>query len=48
MQREIVDKLAYEILAGRFHAGQIVRVDYRDGQIVFEAIEQPEVVEEEA
>ncbi len=47
MQREIVDKLAYELLAGRFHAGQIIRVDYRDGQIVFEAIEQPEVVEED-
>ena len=48
MQREIVDKLAYEILAGRFHAGQIIQVDYREGQIVFEAIEQPEVVEEES
>ncbi len=45
IQRAVVDKLAYELLAGKFHRNQIVRVDYRDGDICFEPMEKAETIE---
>ena len=36
IQREIENPLARRILAGEFAAGDIVRIDVRDGEIVFE------------
>ncbi len=36
IQRELQDPLAMAILEGRFGEGDTVRVDYRDGQMVFE------------
>ena len=39
LQRELVDRLAYEILAGRFHKGQTIQVDYRNGELVFTPVE---------
>ncbi|RMG39426.1 MAG: ATP-dependent chaperone ClpB [Methanobacteriota archaeon] len=45
IQRVIVNELAKEILAGKLHKGQTVQVDYVNGEITFQAIE--EVPEEE-
>jgi len=45
IQREVLDKLAKEILMNMFHKGQVIQVDYRDNQIQFEAIEE-EIVSE--
>jgi ATP-dependent Clp protease ATP-binding subunit ClpB len=36
IQREIENPLARRILAGEFAAGDMVRIDVRDGEIVFE------------
>ena len=37
IQREILDPLSLEILEGKFHEGQTIRVDERQGKLVFEA-----------
>jgi ATP-dependent Clp protease ATP-binding subunit ClpB len=39
IQRQLVDKLALKILEGEFREGDVVRVDARDGEIVFERAE---------
>jgi ATP-dependent Clp protease ATP-binding subunit ClpA len=39
IQRLVENPLARRILAGEFHAGQTVRIDLRDGELVFEAVE---------
>jgi ATP-dependent Clp protease ATP-binding subunit ClpB len=36
IQKQLVDKLALKILEGEFREGDVVRVDARDGEIVFE------------
>jgi ATP-dependent Clp protease ATP-binding subunit ClpB len=41
IQKRLVDKLALAILEGRFAAGDTVRVDARDGELVFEKAERP-------
>jgi ATP-dependent Clp protease ATP-binding subunit ClpB len=41
IQKELVDKLALKILEGEFREGDVVRVDARDGEIVFERVETP-------
>ena len=38
IQRELQDPLALAILEGRFGEGDHIRVDYRDGQMVFEKV----------
>jgi ATP-dependent Clp protease ATP-binding subunit ClpB len=45
IQQQIQNPLATEILRGTFSEGTTVRVDYRDGEFVFERIDQPEVAE---
>ena len=35
IQRDLLDPLSMEILAGRFHEGQTITADARDGKIVF-------------
>jgi len=35
IQRDLLDPLSLEILAGRFHEGQTITADARDGKIVF-------------
>jgi ATP-dependent Clp protease ATP-binding subunit ClpB len=37
IQRELLDPLSLEILAGKFHEGQTITADARDGKIVFES-----------
>lgn len=39
IQRRVVDQLAREILAGKISKGQAVKVDYRGGELRFEAAE---------
>jgi ATP-dependent Clp protease ATP-binding subunit ClpB len=41
IQKRLVDKLALAILEGKFAAGDTVRVDARDGELVFEKAEAP-------
>ena len=41
IQKQLVDKLALKILEGEFGEGDVVRVDARDGEIVFERSETP-------
>jgi ATP-dependent Clp protease ATP-binding subunit ClpB len=41
IQRSIENPLARAILAGEFHAGDTVRIDVRDGQLVFEKTDGP-------
>jgi ATP-dependent Clp protease ATP-binding subunit ClpB len=41
IQKRLVDKLAIAILEGRFASGDTVRVDARDGELVFEKADQP-------
>ena len=36
IQKHLVDRLALAILEGEFQAGDTVRVDARDGELVFE------------
>jgi ATP-dependent Clp protease ATP-binding subunit ClpB len=48
LQRELINPLAREILAGAFAPGYVVAVDYKDGQLRFTKEVQAEVVEEEA
>ena len=37
IQKEILDPLSLQILEGKFHEGQIIKVDERNGKLVFEA-----------
>ncbi len=37
IQKEILDPLSLQILEGKFHEGQTIRVDERQGKLVFEA-----------
>jgi ATP-dependent Clp protease ATP-binding subunit ClpB len=39
IQKQLVDKLALKILEGEFGEGDVVRVDAREGEIVFERAE---------
>ena len=48
IQKEVVNALSQRILAGEFQPGDIIHIDARDNRLVFEAVKQPEVVEEEA
>ncbi|HVD37397.1 MAG TPA: ATP-dependent chaperone ClpB [Solirubrobacterales bacterium] len=41
IQKQLVDKLALKILEGEFGEGDTVRVDARDGEIVFERVGTP-------
>ncbi|HEX5989253.1 MAG TPA: ATP-dependent chaperone ClpB [Solirubrobacterales bacterium] len=41
IQKQLVDKLALKILEGEFGEGDTVRVDAREGEIVFERSERP-------
>jgi ATP-dependent Clp protease ATP-binding subunit ClpB len=41
IQKQLVDRLAMAILEGRFAPGDTVRVDARDGELVFERSERP-------
>jgi ATP-dependent Clp protease ATP-binding subunit ClpB len=41
IQRQLVDKLALKILEGEFREGDVVRVDAREGEIVFERAGTP-------
>jgi ATP-dependent Clp protease ATP-binding subunit ClpB len=41
IQKRLIDKLALAILEGRFAAGDTVRVEARDGELVFEKADQP-------
>jgi ATP-dependent Clp protease ATP-binding subunit ClpB len=41
IQKQLVDRLALALLAGRFAAGDTVRVDARDGEVVFEKAPVP-------
>jgi ATP-dependent Clp protease ATP-binding subunit ClpB len=41
IQKQLVDKLALKILEGEFREGDVVRVDAREGEIVFERAEAP-------
>nr|MDQ3726585.1 AAA family ATPase [Actinomycetota bacterium] len=41
VQKQLVDKLALKILEGEFGEGDAVRVEAREGEIVFEAAESP-------
>jgi ATP-dependent Clp protease ATP-binding subunit ClpB len=44
IQKRLVDPLALAILEGRFHAGDTVRVDAADGELVLERAEAPAAV----
>ena len=37
IQKEILDPLSLQILAGKFHEGQMIRVDAKDGALAFAA-----------
>jgi ATP-dependent Clp protease ATP-binding subunit ClpB len=41
IQKQLVDKLALKILEGEFSEGDTVKVDARDGEIVFERVSTP-------
>jgi len=41
IQKQLVDKLALKILEGEFSEGDVIRVDAREGEIVFERAETP-------
>jgi ATP-dependent Clp protease ATP-binding subunit ClpB len=41
IQKQLIDKLALALLEGRFADGDAVRVDARDGELVFERAEAP-------
>jgi ATP-dependent Clp protease ATP-binding subunit ClpB len=41
IQKQLVDKLALKILEGEFREGDVVRVDAREGEVVFERAEAP-------
>ncbi len=41
IQKQLVDKLALKILEGEFGEGDVVRVDAREGEIVFERVQAP-------
>jgi ATP-dependent Clp protease ATP-binding subunit ClpB len=45
IQQKIQNPLATEILRGRVSGGGVVRVDYRDGEFVFETVVTPEPAE---
>jgi ATP-dependent Clp protease ATP-binding subunit ClpB len=42
IQKRLVDRLALAILEGRFQAGDTVRVDAKDGDLVLERATAPE------
>jgi ATP-dependent Clp protease ATP-binding subunit ClpB len=48
IQHQIADPLAMEILEGRVRDGVHVRVDSRDGQLIFSVVEDAETIEPEA
>ncbi len=35
IQKEILDPLSLQILEGKFHEGQTIKVDEREGKLVF-------------
>jgi ATP-dependent Clp protease ATP-binding subunit ClpB len=41
IQKQLVDKLALKILEGEFGEGDVVQVDAREGEIVFERAGTP-------
>jgi len=41
IQKQLVDKLALKILEGEFREGDVVRVDAREGEVVFERAKAP-------
>jgi ATP-dependent Clp protease ATP-binding subunit ClpB len=41
IQKQLIDKLALALLEGRFAEGDVVRVDAREGELVFEQREAP-------
>jgi ATP-dependent Clp protease ATP-binding subunit ClpB len=41
IQKQLVDKLALKLLEGEFGEGDVVRVDAREGEIVFARVETP-------
>jgi ATP-dependent Clp protease ATP-binding subunit ClpB len=41
IQKQLVDKLALALLEGRFHTGEAVLADARDGEVVLERAETP-------
>jgi ATP-dependent Clp protease ATP-binding subunit ClpB len=41
IQKQLVDKLALKILEGEFGEGDVVRVDAREGEVVFERVGAP-------
>jgi ATP-dependent Clp protease ATP-binding subunit ClpB len=41
IQKQLIDQLALALLEGRFAEGDAVRVDARDGELVFEQAEAP-------
>jgi ATP-dependent Clp protease ATP-binding subunit ClpB len=41
IQKQLIDKLALALLESRFSVGDTVRVDGRDGELVFEKVERP-------
>ncbi len=47
IQRLIENPLARRILAGEFHAGETVRIDVRDGELVFDKANGPAEPSEE-
>ena len=46
IQQQIQNPLATEILKGTFSEGTTIRVDYRDGEFIFDRIDQPEAAAE--
>jgi ATP-dependent Clp protease ATP-binding subunit ClpB len=44
IQRRILDPLSLELLEGRFHEGDTIRVDAQGGKLVFERAEVAEPV----
>ncbi len=42
IQREVVNELSRKILAGEFQQGDLIRIDARDGALVFELLERQE------
>jgi ATP-dependent Clp protease ATP-binding subunit ClpB len=41
IQKQLVDRLALKLLEGEFGEGDVVRVDAREGEVVFELTEKP-------
>jgi ATP-dependent Clp protease ATP-binding subunit ClpB len=43
IQRELQDQLAMALLSGEFRDGDTIRVDFKEGSVVFESVVIPEV-----